>query len=219
MKYKYIFLDLDGTVTESRQKIKQDMRDALALLPHTIIISGAARTQMEFQLDGIGISYLMAQSGNDVPGFWFDKLTPEQEDEIFQHISQVTIIKDDMIENRGAQITLSFTGHHAPIEIKKNWDTHQSKRKAILRQSPFVSQTLTCRIAGTTCFDYTRKAGTKGKNIQRFIELVGWAKDDCVYIGDALFKGGNDETVINVIPTIAITDPTDTIRVIKSLIS
>lgn len=214
---KYFFFDLDGTITESRQKINKEMKEALGKLPNVIVISGAQRSQMEDQLDGLGITYLMAQSGNDVPSFWFNKLTEEETDEIYQHISKVAIIKDDMIEDRGAQIALSFTGHHANVDLKKNWDIGGGHRKKFLEKHPFHSDTLTCRVAGTTCLDYTKKDGTKGCNIKRLLDTLNWPPEECIYVGDALYPGGNDETVIGVIKTIGTENPKDTIRIIKFL--
>ena len=217
MKFKYFFFDMDGTVTESRQIIKQDMKDELAKLPHVILISGAERSQMLTQLDGLGLTYVMAQSGNDTSPFWYHELKEKEIAEATAHMKRMTAIGPDMVENRGCQITLSLTGHHAPIPVKKNFDPSRKKRNTLLFKFPFKSKTLACRVAGTTCFDYTRKEGTKGKNIQRLIEALGWKKEDCVYLGDALFKGGNDESVIGVIPTIQVKNPADTISIIKSL--
>jgi hypothetical protein len=76
------------------------------------------------------------------------------------------------------------------------------------------------RPGGTTTFDFTIAGKHKGFNIMRLIEKEGWKKEDCVYVGDALFPGGNDETVIDVIATHAVNDPDETFRFIEqSLLS
>ena len=56
----------------------------------------------------------------------------------------------------------------------------------------------------------------KGFNIAQFLNYQGWRKDDCIYIGDALFPGGNDAAVIGVIPTHAVKDDVETFEFIKS---
>ena len=74
------------------------------------------------------------------------------------------------------------------------------------------------RTGGTTTLDFTLKGKHKGFNIARFIEKMGWKKEDCVYVGDALFPGGNDETVIGVIPTKAIHDYHETYAYLASVL-
>ena len=44
---------------------------------------------------------------------------------------------------------------------------------------------------------------------------MGWNKEECLYVGDALFPGGNDAVVVGVVPTHQIKDPDDTFRFIK----
>ena len=204
-KYKHIFADMDGTITESKQKISKEMKDVLTKLDNVVVISGASREQMEFQLDGLTCS-IMAQSGNDTY-LWKNILTEDETIEIHKHASQVSVLKKDMLDHRGCQISLSFVGHNAPLRFKMVLDPTRKIRKEILKKYPFKSKTLTCRIAGTTCFDYTRKDGTKGKNIARWIKEHKLKKKDCIYFGDALFKGGNDETVKGVIHSVQVASP------------
>lgn len=217
---KYIFLDMDNTITESRQKISKEMKKVLSNFKYPFaVISGASKDQIEHQLDGLKCP-ILAQSGNETP-LWTNKLTRNEVREIYNHIKAIfnfTItIFGDLVENRGSQIALSFIGHHSPVEVKKKWDPDQRNRKEILSEVPFKSKTLTVRIAGTTCLDYTSKNGTKGHNVARWIKENKLKKKDCVYIGDALFKGGNDETVIGIIKTIPVKDPAETLMIIKAL--
>lgn len=219
-----IFTDLDGTICESRQKISKEMKKLLSKLD-LIAISGASKEQMKYQLDGLKCE-IMAQSGNDTK-YWKNKLTHKEKQEILNHINKVVIavqrlryfgflnlvhlrrIKPDLIDDRGCQISLSLLGHNAKIEDKKLFDPDNKIRKAVLKEEPFISKTLECRIAGTTCFDYTRKDGTKGTNIARLIKHLKWNKKDCIYFGDKLQKGGNDESVIGVIKCIEVANPSD----------
>ena len=214
---KHLFFDLDGTITESRQKITKEIKDFLSQLPNLIVISGASREQMEYQLDGLKCITL-AQSGNDTP-LWQNKLSKEEKHEIYKHIFSLDwCIEPFMIEDRGCQLSPSLIGHKAPTNIKKKFDPDQKIRRKLLKKCPFISRTLICRIAGTTCLDYTRKNGDKGHNLERWIKENKLNKEDCVYFGDALFQGGNDESVLGVMECVEVKDPQDLLVKIKNYV-
>lgn len=71
------------------------------------------------------------------------------------------------------------------------------------------------QIGGSTCLDYFKKGLNKGANVKKLIEALGWNKDECVYFGDALFPGGNDETVVGIIDTVKVADEVDTAAKLK----
>lgn len=175
-----------------------------------VAISGASEEQMRYQLDDMDCYYL-SQSGNNCPD-WQNTLSTDEKKEIQKHIKKYSKIRFDdsyYIEDRGCQIAFSFIGHETNRKIKAAFDPTGKFRDLVLEEYPFESETLTVRVAGTTCLDYTRKDGTKGKNIERYLKKYDINKKDCVYYGDALREGGNDETVIGVIDTISVTGPDD----------
>jgi len=204
-----LFLDLDNTVTESRGKISEEMSDTLRRYEFVHIISGAAESQMRSQIGDLDC-VLMSQNGNVNP-LWERLLTEEERKDIIYHIHQYTTIEDDQLEDRGAQISYSFVGHHADIQKKKQFDPEGFTRRVILREFPLTSDLIEVRIGGTTCLDYFPKGLNKGTNIERYIAEKGWKKSECIYVGDALFPGGNDETVIGIIPTFPIKNHLDTL--------
>lgn len=213
MKY---FLDLDNTVTESRGKISDKMFELLSKLDNIIIISGAEYKQIRSQIGDLNC-LVMAQNGNHNP-FWKRFLTQEEKDKILSHILATCPVKPitlDMLEDRGCQIGFSLTGHHAPMEIKKAYDPDGSKRMAILTSLP-LPEGIECRIGGTTTMDYFAKGLNKGYNIKKILEILHWKPEECLYIGDALFPGGNDETVIGVIPTHAVKNHEETYEYLQS---
>ena len=61
------------------------------------------------------------------------------------------------------------------------------------------------------------KGKNKGFNVRAFMEHMHWLDEDSVYVGDALFSGGNDETVIGVIPTKAVKDYKETFAYLSGL--
>lgn len=222
MKYKHFFFDLDGTLCESREAIGLDVAGALALLERmgadTIIVSGAEKQRIEQQLGNNSVKYLMAQCGSDTP-FWKKKLTERDEIEVRRHIALIQKrLKYDwgygsgderFVENRGSQITFSLTGFDCDHKFKKDFDPDTRRRQVILKEIPFFSLNLECKIAGTTSLDYNHKEYTKGKNIKRFIDHLGWRREDCIYFGDRFFPGGNDETVMGVIDCVVVSGPKD----------
>lgn len=205
-----IFMDMDGTVCESRQIISDEMRDFLnGLNKNIFVISGASREQMEKQLKGLNCT-ILAQSGNDTPR-WKHKLNFQEKIEIHTHIAKIMMHYNqyfnkphrEMVEDRGCQITLSLVGHNADIELKKIFDPDKRRRKRILHKIPFESSGLTATIAGTTCIDYTRVGGDKGGNLKKWIKDLD--VDTCIYFGDNLQYGGNDYSVVGVMKTIPVT--------------
>ena len=89
------------------------------------------------------------------------------------------------------------------------------KRMKLLKEIPFDSDTVEVRTGGTTTYDYFGKNKNKGFNITKLLELRGWDKDDCIFFGDKLIPGGNDETVIGVIETVPVDNHRDTFDLIK----
>jgi HAD superfamily hydrolase (TIGR01484 family) len=230
MKYKHFFFDMDGTVTPSRSKIGTGMKELLASIPATIAItSGSHNEQINFQMDGLSV-IKMGQNGNqalhpEIGELWNESLSDEQKKEVMEHTQKIWSVCDqnvpdinDIFEDRGAQISMSLYGHHADPEKKKVFDGDFKKRKALLAKYPFISSTLEVKLGGSTCLDYFPKGKDKGFNINRLITRLGWNKDECLFYGDALFPGGNDETVEGIITTVAVTNPQDCYNKLNRLI-
>jgi HAD superfamily hydrolase (TIGR01484 family) len=127
--------------------------------------------------------------------------------------------KFDLLQDRGCQISYSFIGHHEDVSKKEKFDPDHKKRAMILKKYPFKSKTVEVKIAGTTCLDFFIKGSNKGSNIAALCKKMGWKKTECLYVGDALFAGGNDESVIGIIPTQEVRDPRDTENIIAKLLN
>lgn len=210
----HFFLDLDNTVTESRGKISPEMFDTLSKIESVIIVSGADEKQIRSQIGDLKCE-ILAQNGNS-NSIWKRELNEKEREEIMRHINSFAQIGEDQLEDRGAQISYSFVGHHAPIEDKKAFDPKGEYRRKVLKNYPLENDLIEVKIAGTTCFDYLPKGLHKGYNVAKFAKYMGWKKADCLYIGDALFPGGNDETVIGVIPTFPVENHLETLDFLKN---
>jgi hydroxymethylpyrimidine pyrophosphatase-like HAD family hydrolase len=177
-------------------------------------------------VDGV-VCRKLGQNGNhalDEAGelIWEEKLSETEVAGVREHIEQIPVTsevadKDDMNEERGCQVSYRLLRHNEHVPTKEAFDPKSEKRKAILAEYPFTSDSLQVKIGGTTCLDYTAKGRNKGFYVTRLIEQMGWNKEDCLYFGDMLFPGGNDESVIGVIDTQAVDNPDDTLRHLLSL--
>lgn len=225
--YKNIFFDLDNTLTRSRSPITPEMSRLLLLLAkkhEVIVVSGAEAKQIQFQLgDALrGKYWVMGQNGNmcsDKDGrvLWENKMNWVQKLEVFSYADRVIraklfSYKDklDLVQDRGCQISYSILGHSEDVSKKEKADPDQAKRQMILKKFPFKNTGVDVKIAGTTCLDFFIKGKNKGSNVAELYKKMKWKKNECLYVGDALFKNGNDESVIGVVPTKKVGDPSDT---------
>lgn len=218
---------MDQTVAPARQPILPEMFELLSSLPHTIVIvSGQEVSKIGWQSNDLP-AYTLGQNGNHATDInnqelWNLLLEESHRQEILRHIDAIVEILDhDLnhdwkpIEDRGGQITFSPIGNTAPVEFKKSYDPDRTKREEIMRRVPFISDELVVKIGGSTSLDYIHKDRHKGTNVQKLIDLMDWDKDECVYFGDGLYPGGNDEAVIGVIETIPVVNHLDTYRILQ----
>jgi hypothetical protein len=234
---EHIFFDLDGTLTRSRTLMSvphQELFRKLCREKDVVVVTGGQISQIKKQIPSSfdGEYFALSQSGNHAIGkngeiLWSEKFSPGQKAAILKLIQiihdEVRLpVKDenDLVEDRGSQISYSLLGHHEDTGKKEAFDPGAKKRLAILSRHEKDVAHLSAvgadvRPGGTTTFDFTIAGKHKGFNITRLIEREGWKKEDCVYVGDALFPGGNDESAIGVIPTHGIKDPDGTFGFIE----
>lgn len=238
--YRHIFFDLDNTLTRSRTEIDPSHRAllaALAVSKDVIVVSGATALQMAIQLtrELEGTYFKLSQYGNtalDRSGkvLWQEKLSDEQTAAVLGFIA---IIKselklpvrgeNDLIHHRGSQISYSLIGHHEDQDKKYAFDPKSLKRKAIIAShKPETDKLLKIGITvcagGTTCLDFILAGRHKGYNIRRLIDVLGWDPNQALYVGDEIAPGRNDETVIGVVDTKAVTNPDETFTFVRSLL-
>lgn len=231
MPYQHLFFDLDKTIAPSREPMQPEMYELLSGLEQDIVIvSGQAVDKIAWQSNYLS-AVRLGQNGNHAVDqsdnlLWYTPLTESEREEILTHIEVLTDALDEKpdpayesIEDRGAQITFSPVGNKAPVELKRSYDPDLQKRKTLLSQHPFQSDNLTVKIGGSTSLDYIHKDRHKGSHVQNLIEHYNWEQTACVYFGDGLYPGGNDESVIGVIDTIPVQDHKDTYQILKRMFS
>lgn len=102
----------------------------------------------------------------------------------------------EVIEDRLSQIAISMLGQQAPAEEKYKWYEEHNEDAIVLRNA--IAEALPeyeVRNGGTTTIDITPIGVDKAYGMQKLIERLGITKEEVLFVGDRLEKGGNDYPV------------------------
>ena len=241
-----VAFDLDGTLALSKQPLTDEMAQLMADLlqvAQVAVISGGDWPQFDKQVAsrlpaGADRSrlWLMPTSGAKLyvhkneawTPVYAELFTDEQKREILEAFDASLAATGftpeetwgERIEDRGSQITFSALGQQAPLEAKEVWDPDFAKRKVIqadlVKRLPGVSVNL----GGATSVDVTQPGVDKAWGLKRLAEHSGVAEADMLFIGDAIFPGGNDYPAKAMgLDTICVRDPVDTANVIAAIVA
>jgi HAD superfamily hydrolase (TIGR01484 family) len=126
----------------------------------------------------------------------------------------------ERVEDRDTQITFTPNGQQAPVAIKRLWDPDRKKREKIKAVLAPELPEVDLLINGSSSIDILAKGFNKAVGLGRLLDKLGFQKSDMIFVGDALFPGGNDYSVAEAgIETIAVSGPEETAQVIKNWIS
>lgn len=243
-----IVFDLDQTLAESKSPLTSEMAALVARLTlqkKVAVISGGALQQFLSQIvarlphdANLSNMYLLPTCGAALyayeAGEWkehyAERLSPEEAEKIRQIMhdtAEETGLIDfsvpswgERIEYRNAQVTLSALGQQAPIEAKKTWDPDHRKRQAYLAVLAPRLSGYSIQIGGATSVDVTKKGIDKAFGIRQLSKFIHEPISSMLYVGDALFPGGNDEIVKETgIQTRQVADPAETAQVIEELLN
>jgi phosphomannomutase len=129
-------------------------------------------------------------------------------------------IHGEKIEDRGEQITWSALGQDAPLNEKEKWDPDHMKRELTREELLKLIPKFEISIGGSTSIDITHKGIAKDTGIRWLEERLGCDASEMLYVGDALFEGGNDSAVKKTgIQTKQVSGPNETKKVIEEIIS
>jgi hypothetical protein len=247
---KLIIFDLDGTLAESKAAVDAEMAallEALLDVARVAVISGGDWPQFEQQLlAGLSAGRLAALSLLPTCGTRFyqyaaaaggsgswqlrysEDFTAEERARIFAALGAV--LGDcpghpdgpwgEVVEDRGSQVTVSALGQRAPLEEKKRWDPDFAKRRRMKQLLDAQLPDLSVRLGGTTSIDITRRGIDKAYGIHKLREILGVELDEMLFLGDALFPGGNDHPVREVgVESIQVRDVHETKRLIEAIVA
>jgi len=126
----------------------------------------------------------------------------------------------DVIEDRGSQITFSALGQKAPVEVKYTWDPTREKRERIASLLIPKIPGFDVRVGGATSVDVTRKGVNKAYGILKLEQYLKLKIDDMIFVGDALFYGGNDYPAKTTgVDCISVKGPEETAALIRSWVA
>ena len=242
---RLVVFDLDGTLAESKASIDAEMAALLGGLLGIVkvaVISGGDWPQFEKQvlsnlphdkrlanlslLPTCGTKFY--QYAGDWKKIYSEDFTPDEKEKIISSLNQaigaagfkVDKVWGEVIEDRGSQITFSALGQQAPLEEKKQWDPDFSKRKKIKALLEKLIPEFSVRLGGATSIDVTKPGIDKAYGIRKLRDTLGIAIQEMMFVGDALFPGGNDYPAEEAgVVSIRVRDPHETKRVIEAVVA
>ncbi len=246
MENKKIFVfDLDGTLALSKSPIDDEMSSLLSSLlskKMVAIISGGGFKQFQTQVIGklskntdFNNLYVFPTKGGAMyehkGGAWQriyeETLTDQEKNKIRNAVSEalerVDFIPDrsygEKLEDRNSQFTFSALGQDAPYDIKHSWDPDMSKREVLKKILDGYLPEFSVEIGGSTSIDITRKNIDKAFAIRKIMEILDIKKEEIVFMGDAIFPGGNDYPVVKTgVEAIKVKDAEETKRIISKFL-
>ena len=205
----YLF-DVDGTLTEPREKIKEQIEDA-------IMSWIASKSKSVYLVTGSDISKTKEQLGEDLMGVCLGVFTCSgnvfrQKDqivysnvfdpgekfisdlELYLENSQWRSKKGNHIETRPGMLNFSTVGRNASLNMRKaynRWDRLNLEREDIVAYINGLYPDLEVSIGGSISVDIYPKGKNKGQVVEKLRELHG---DDVemIFVGDKNIPGGND---------------------------
>lgn len=241
---RLVAFDLDGALAESKQAVDAEMASLLARLTHRLsvaVISGGDWPQFEVQLlaqlgkdANLTRLFLMPTSGTMLyryKGIWrqiyADALSESERDKIVGSLETIVAALGfaqerswgTRIEDRGTQITFSGLGQEAPPAAKLAWDPTFAKRQKVQAMLTPRLPGFVVRIGGSTSVDITREGVDKGYGITRLAKAANLALSDILFMGDALYPGGNDYAVRGAgVDCIAVRDVEETKHILEAVL-
>jgi HAD superfamily hydrolase (TIGR01484 family) len=214
---KLIVYDLDGTLAESKSSLDAEMsarlHDLLGVAKVAIISGGdwpqfqkqvLSKLPQDQRLANLSILPTCGTKFFQYNGGWnklySEDFTADEKEKIVSSLNKAigqagfkaAKIWGEVIEDRGSQITFSALGQEAPLEEKDKWDPDYAKRKKIKAILDTLIPDFSVRMGGATSIDVTKPGIDKGYGIRKLRDILGISLEEMIFIGDALFPGGND---------------------------
>lgn len=247
-KKKLIVFDMDGTLTPSKAPIRRDMARLLERLlkRKTVAVIGGGRYE-QFRRQFVGRAkfsnelaarlflfptsaaafYRCRNGWKKVYAHTLPAATKKKIFAAFREVFKATgyqhpaKVYGRVIEDRGTQVTFSAVGQKAPLRVKVLW--HKKNNKLRLRLAGFLAKKLPgleVRVGGPTSIDVTRKGIDKAYGIQQIKKVLKVGIKDMLFIGDAIFPGGNDYAVVRTgVDYVKVRGPAQARAVIRFLLA
>ena len=234
---KIVAMDLDGTLTQHRQPLSDENRQALDKLSqkYKLLMVGAGQVMRIFnQLGGYPVDIL----GNY--GLQYGEYNPESKSIDILHDLQFPVDKPS-VEKRitalrekhgftsfagenvefhpSGCITFPILGTKANSDDKIAFDPDRSKRRKIYDEVKETFSEYTVFVGGSSSFDMAPMPYNKYYALDAYCKENGLSHENIVFIGDDYGLGGNDESVYKSdFPYLTIDNYKDFPEVIKPLL-
>ena len=212
-KIKLVAMDLDGTLTQHRETLKEENRQALDMLSkkYKLIMVGAGQVNRIFNqlgkypIDIIGNYGLQYATYNHETGeidVKRDVVLPVNREEIEKRVTALrekygfTEFRGDNVEfHVSGCVTFPILGTKAIQEDKLAFDPDRKKRRAIYDEVCATFPEYNVFVGGSSSFDMSPKPYNKYCALDLYCKENGLSHSEVAYIGDDYGRGGNDENV------------------------
>lgn len=244
---KIIVFDLDGTITPSKMPMDAEMAELFTKILDRMsiaVITGGGYERFEAQFQALKCTpeelsrlFFFPTTGTrfyrSIDGKWTqvyaDEMTIEERKKIKDAFEQAykdigyqhpEMLYGEVVEDRGTQVTFSACGQQAPLEVKETWKATNDRRPELMAAVQKYLPDFEVKMPGLTSIDVTRKGIDKGYGIEMIEKHLGIAVPEMVFVGDALYEGGNDHPVIRTgIETVSVKDPEETKVVLRQWVA
>lgn len=245
---KAIIFDLDGTLTASKATLDREMAFLLCRLlekKKIMVIGGGNRAQFHQQFlkhftcpkEKFNNLFIAPTSGASMyknkNGKWREiyryTLSLSEKRRImsaFKHAfrdiqyGNPKKIYGKVIEDRESQITFSALGQKAPLAAKEKWHKESDIRFLLKNTLEKYLLEFEVRLGGLTSIDVTKKGIDKAYGVRQIEKILNIPIKRMIYIGDALYEGGNDSIVKKTgISTFQVDELEDTKFFVRALLS
>jgi hypothetical protein len=239
-----IIADIDDTICHSTRPISLEMAREIDRIVSSgrefAFISGSSVDQISGQVDATLTTphHILGATGTHYVKVRYEGGQPVREEvhrEGFSASDKAEILKvvedliarydirplttrEDQLQDRGSQITLSAVGRHAPDATKRSYDPDGAKRKVWVEfLKGRLGDRFSYRIGGTTSVDITGKGYDKAWGIRKFLDHNRIPAGEVLFFGDKLGPEGNDYPALSVVDCVEVRDPGHTLEILKRI--
>lgn len=208
---RLICFDLDGTLSQHKTPITQEVRTMLDRLSekYKIMMVGAGNApriwnQMgQYPIDILG-NYGMQEAvvkDGQLCIVREDTVVPDKE----MFLEKCAYLREkygytqyygDSVEFHPAgMVTFCLLGTPAPIDEKIAFDPTREKRRVLYREVLELFPDHSVYIGGSSSFDFTPKQYNKYDAIMKYAAENGYSKEEILYVGDDFEDGGGDSHI------------------------
>lgn len=210
---KVVAFDLDGTLSQHKQPLPQDNKNALDALSarYKLLMVGAGQvmrisSQMEnYPIDIIGnygLQFAKYDTASHTPkllrDLHFDCDREKVEEKIAYLRRKYGFLKfagNSVEYHPSGCVTFPILGTEAKQEDKLAFDPDRSRRRAIYDEVCEMFSDYCVFVGGSSSFDMAPRPYNKYYALSLFCEEYGYDRKEVVFVGDDYGLGGNDESV------------------------